>query len=155
MFSLFLSENGEVYACGSSEAGQLGNGQTGEIKLCRNLGMPLGEPYRAERRDLSLRRLTAFRRTDSYGQQTRIQCADSTSSARLRPHHLKMPVANQKAGRVNGLEGKKIVRIASGAQHSLAMDDQGYMWTWGFAKYSRLGLESTADKCAVSHFFSP
>ena len=30
MFSLFLSEKGEVYACGSSEAGQLGNGQMGK-----------------------------------------------------------------------------------------------------------------------------
>jgi len=29
-FSLFLTDQGEVYAAGSSECGQLGNGKTGE-----------------------------------------------------------------------------------------------------------------------------
>lgn len=29
-FSLFLTDAGKVYACGSSEHGQLGNGTTGE-----------------------------------------------------------------------------------------------------------------------------
>lgn len=32
-FSLFLTDSGQVYAAGSSESGQLGNGKTGERLL--------------------------------------------------------------------------------------------------------------------------
>jgi alpha-tubulin suppressor-like RCC1 family protein len=31
-FSLFLTEGGEIYAAGSSESGQLGNGKTGKLR---------------------------------------------------------------------------------------------------------------------------
>lgn len=37
-FSLFLSDSGQVYAAGSSEAGQLGNGKTGQSQLTIDLG---------------------------------------------------------------------------------------------------------------------
>jgi alpha-tubulin suppressor-like RCC1 family protein len=47
---------------------------------------------------------------------------------------------------VQGLEGKKIVSIASGNQHSLAMDEDGYVWAWGYAGYSRLGLQDQKDR---------
>ena len=47
---------------------------------------------------------------------------------------------------VQGLKDKKIVQIASGNQHSLAMDDDGYVYAWGFAGYSRLGLQDTKDR---------
>jgi alpha-tubulin suppressor-like RCC1 family protein len=41
---------------------------------------------------------------------------------------------------VKGLEGKNIVQISCGTSHSLALDDEGRMFTWGFAAYGRLGL---------------
>lgn len=31
-----------------------------------------------------------------------------------------------------GLEGKKIIQITSGQQHSVALDDEGYCYAWGF-----------------------
>ncbi|RXK40549.1 hypothetical protein M231_02201 [Tremella mesenterica] len=90
-FSLFLSDKGQVYAAGSSEAGQLGNGRTGE----------------------------------------RVLRAGKTSFD-IEPPHL-----------VEGaLAGREIQRIASGSQHSLAMDKEGYAYGWGYGGYSRLGLGS-------------
>lgn len=50
------------------------------------------------------------------------------------------------AGLVQGLSEKKIVQIASGNQHSLAMDEEGYVYAWGFAGYSRLGLQDQKER---------
>nr|XP_031861731.1 uncharacterized protein CI109_002963 [Kwoniella shandongensis]KAA5528803.1 hypothetical protein CI109_002963 [Kwoniella shandongensis] len=103
-FSLFLTSTGQVYASGSSECGQLGNGKTGERlvkggKLAYDVEVP----------------------------------------PRL----------------VQNLEKNKIVQIASGNQHSLAMDEDGYVFAWGFAGYSRLGLQDQNNRLVptlVPHF---
>lgn len=50
------------------------------------------------------------------------------------------------AGLVQGLGDRKITQIASGNQHSLAMDSEGYVYAWGFAGYSRLGLQDQKDR---------
>jgi alpha-tubulin suppressor-like RCC1 family protein len=47
---------------------------------------------------------------------------------------------------IQSLQGKKITQIASGSQHSLALDADGYVYAWGHAGYSRLGLEDTTDR---------
>ncbi|KAK6909384.1 hypothetical protein I203_103401 [Kwoniella mangroviensis CBS 8507] len=103
-FSLFLTSTGQVYAAGSSECGQLGNGKTGE-RIIKN-----GK--------------VAF---------------DVESPARL----------------IQGFEKRKIVQIASGNQHSLALDEEGYVYAWGYAGYSRLGLQDQKDRLVptlVPHF---
>ncbi|ORY33394.1 regulator of chromosome condensation 1/beta-lactamase-inhibitor protein II [Naematelia encephala] len=94
-FSLFLTSTGQVFAAGSSESGQLGNGKTGQRLLQGGkIGFDLEVP------------------------------------AKL----------------VQGLTGRKIVQIASGNQHSLAVDEEGYVYAWGFAGYSRLGLQDQKDR---------
>ena len=40
----------------------------------------------------------------------------------------------------------KIVAVASGNQHSLAMDAEGLVYAWGFAGFGRLGLGDQVDK---------
>lgn len=45
-----------------------------------------------------------------------------------------------------GLGSKKVIQISSGSQHSLALDDEGNVWTWGHAGYARLGLGDTKDR---------
>jgi alpha-tubulin suppressor-like RCC1 family protein len=47
---------------------------------------------------------------------------------------------------IRGLQGKKIAQIASGNNHSLALDADGYVYAWGHAGYSRLGLDDTKDR---------
>ncbi|KAK8853246.1 hypothetical protein IAR55_003948 [Kwoniella newhampshirensis] len=100
-FSLFLTSSGKVYAAGSSECGQLGNGKIGERlvkggKLAYDVEVP----------------------------------------ARL----------------VQGLEKNRIVQIASGNQHSLAMDEDGLVFAWGFAGYSRLGLQDQNNRLVPTLF---
>lgn len=94
-FSLFLTANGRVYACGSMEKGQLGNGRTGEHFVSGN----------------------------------RMAFAEENT-----------PIL------VKGLADKKIVSISCGQQHSIALDDQGFCYVWGFAGYGRLGLGNAIDQ---------
>ncbi|CAO1637787.1 unnamed protein product [Sympodiomycopsis kandeliae] len=94
-FSLFLTASGKVYACGSMEKGQLGNGRTGEHFVSSNK--------------------LAFAEEDT-------------------------PIL------VKALADKKIVSISCGQQHSIALDDQGFVYVWGFGGYGRLGLGNANDQ---------
>uniref|UniRef100_A0A0W0FCX5 PHD-type domain-containing protein n=1 Tax=Moniliophthora roreri TaxID=221103 RepID=A0A0W0FCX5_MONRR len=94
-FSLVLTRSGRVFALGSAEKGQLGNGATGE-------------------------RITT-------GNKTAFDLVDE-------------PLL------IRSLADKKIVQIASGQQHSLALDDQGYIYVWGYNGYCRLGLGNQVDR---------
>jgi len=94
-FSLFLTDDGKVYASGSHENGQCGNGQTGG-------------------------------RLSGPGKLT----FDNDDEPRL----------------IRPFSKTKIVAIASGHQHSLAMDEEGLVWAWGYAGYGRLGLGDQVDK---------
>ncbi|KDQ62001.1 hypothetical protein JAAARDRAFT_528999 [Jaapia argillacea MUCL 33604] len=46
---------------------------------------------------------------------------------------------------VRGLDDKKIVQIACGQQHSIALDSDGIVYVWGFNGYCRLGLGNQQD----------
>ncbi|WVN90839.1 uncharacterized protein L203_106082 [Cryptococcus depauperatus CBS 7841] len=96
-FSLFLTSAGQVFASGSSEFGQVGNGKTGErLVKAGKVAYDIEVPPRL----------------------------------------------------VQGFEKDKvrIIEIASGNQHSLALDDEGYVYAWGYAGYSRLGLQDQKDR---------
>ncbi|KAI9433482.1 RCC1/BLIP-II [Lactarius indigo] len=93
-FTLFLTGHGKIYACGSGEKGQLGNGRTGEHIATGNR--------------------TGF---------------DIESE----------PIP------VKGLDDKKILHIACGQQHSIALDDEGLVYVWGYNGYCRLGLGNQRD----------
>lgn len=47
---------------------------------------------------------------------------------------------------VKALADKKIVSISCGQQHSIALDDQGFCYVWGFGGYGRLGLGNANDQ---------
>jgi len=57
-----------------------------------------------------------------------------------------MLAVTDSAGLVQGFKDKKIARIASGNQHSLAVDEDGYVYSWGFNGYCRLGLQDQKDR---------
>ncbi|KAN0062784.1 hypothetical protein ACQY0O_004980 [Thecaphora frezii] len=47
---------------------------------------------------------------------------------------------------VKALSDKKIVQIHCGQQHTIALDDEGFVYTWGFGGYGRLGVGSQQDQ---------
>ncbi|KAI8985752.1 regulator of chromosome condensation 1/beta-lactamase-inhibitor protein II [Trametes punicea] len=93
-FSIVLTESGKVFAFGSEEKGQLGNGQAGE------------------------RIISAGKSAFDYETE---------------------PIL------VKGLADRKIVQIACGQQHALALDSEGHVFGWGYNGYCRLGLGNQQD----------
>ncbi|KAI0793742.1 RCC1/BLIP-II [Fomes fomentarius] len=93
-FSLVLTESGRVFAFGSEEKGQLGNGSAGE------------------------RIVSAGKSAFDYETE---------------------PIL------VKGLAERKIVQISCGPQHSIARDEAGRVFVWGYNGYCRLGLGDQKD----------
>ncbi|KAG6887728.1 hypothetical protein C0992_010948 [Termitomyces sp. T32_za158] len=59
---------------------------------------------------------------------------------------------------IKELDGKHIIDIVSGPQHSLALDDTGIVYVWGYNGYCRLGLGNQVDVLkpkAVPQFAGP
>ncbi|KAG6867701.1 hypothetical protein C0993_012151 [Termitomyces sp. T159_Od127] len=59
---------------------------------------------------------------------------------------------------IKELDGKHILDIVSGPQHSLALDDTGVVYVWGYNGYCRLGLGNQVDVLkpkAVPQFAGP
>lgn len=95
--------------------------------------------------------------------QEHISCKRERLCLMLNPNHVSSPLYHLVGTTliyilvlVKGLDGKKIVQIACGQQHSVALDDEGYVYTilslhptschsrvvyvWGCNGYGRLGL---------------
>ncbi|XP_074274525.1 ultraviolet-B receptor UVR8 isoform X4 [Silene latifolia] len=53
---------------------------------------------------------------------------------------------NPKLQEVAGLDGRRAVQIAAGAEHSAVVTDDGEIWTWGWGEHGQLGLGNTNDQ---------
>lgn len=42
-------------------------------------------------------------------------------------------------------EQRKIVQVSCGSTHTVALDSEGFVWSWGKGEYGRLGLGSSSD----------
>lgn len=49
---------------------------------------------------------------------------------------------------IASLAGETIVKVACGANHTVAVDSNGYVYTWGFGGYGRLGHREQKDEWA-------
>lgn len=56
------------------------------------------------------------------------------------------PQARPKA--IASLSGETIVKVACGTNHTVAVDSNGYVYTWGFGGYGRLGHREQKDEWA-------
>lgn len=56
-----------------------------------------------------------------------------------------------------GLKGKVIVRIVSGGDHAMALDEDGKLYTWGCYEQGRLGRipEKFSHRCELADSWSP
>ncbi|KFX98407.1 hypothetical protein O988_04356 [Pseudogymnoascus sp. VKM F-3808] len=61
-------------------------------------------------------------------------------------------VKNHPAHEIEGLKGKRISKIATGDYHSVCVDDQGQVFTFGDNSAGQLGIEPTPEK---SHLDAP
>lgn len=57
--------------------------------------------------------------------------------------------------KVEKLQDHKIAHIAGGWRHSLACDDSGTLFSWGWNKFGQLGLGHNSDTCEPSEVKLP
>ncbi|XP_058105993.1 ultraviolet-B receptor UVR8 isoform X4 [Magnolia sinica] len=75
----------------------------------------------------------------SHEQQSPLHCTPSTSSHEVCNTPL-IPM------RVPGLNGKKVLVVAAGAEHSAIVTENGTVMTWGWGEHGQLGLGNTFDQ---------
>ena len=139
--SLALDDQGRLWAWGYNGYGQLGNGSTTNrsnpvqvdltpLNGSKIVAIAVGANHSLVLDDQG--RLWAWG-TNAYG-----QLGDDTTTNRPSPVQVNLAPLN----------GSKIVAVAAGGAHSLALDDQGRLWAWGYSLNGQLGDGSTANRLA-------
>jgi alpha-tubulin suppressor-like RCC1 family protein len=140
--SLAVNDDGRVYAWGSNQYGQLGNGTTGSqantATLVPNLANVVTQT--ADGRHIVSSNYGACAVVDNLGQvwmwgvNSEGQLGDGTTT----PHYIpkRVMVATKTA-----LSG--VVSVAAGSGHTVALRNDGTVWAWGNGQNGALGNGST------------
>ena len=140
--SLALDSDGALYAWGSNAYGQLGNGTTTNSSVpvaVKIAGTPLAgktiiQIVAGANHNMVL---TSDGAVYTWGWNYHGQLGNNTKT------NSNTIVAVQTIGTT--LAGKKIVKIAAGQGHSLALTDDGRVYTWGRNDTGQLGNNATTD----------
>ena len=142
-YSLALSADGTVYAWGRNEYGQLGNGVTATNSpipvAVKTAGTPMNgktimQVAAGATHSLALATdgtIYAWGKNE-YGQLGN----DSTINSPV-------PVAVKTTG--TPMDGKKIIQIHAGYEHSLALASDGTVYAWGRNNFGQLGKNDATD----------
>ena len=140
--SLALDSDGALYAWGSNAYGQLGNGTTTNSSVpiaVKIAGTPLAGKTIVQIAAGANHNmvLTSDGTVYAWGWNYHGQLGNNTKT------NSNTIVAVQTIG--TPLAGKKIVKIAAGQGHSLALTDDGRVYTWGRNDTGQLGNNATTD----------
>lgn len=137
-FTMFLTRQGHVYTCGINTHGQLGHGDT--------LDRP--EPKNIERLD-SVASVVQIAAGPSYAlavadDGTLFSFGSGTNFClgHGEQHNELLPRAIQYFKR----KGIHVVRVSAGDEHAVALDSNGYVYTWGKGYCGALGHGDEIDK---------
>jgi alpha-tubulin suppressor-like RCC1 family protein len=154
--SLFLNDQGQVFSCGSNICGQLGLGWRagfgGIIPMLPGLGAGLGGPMQTFN-------LPMLIDDPKIGTIVAIS-AGSSSSFILNSQGQIFGFGNGQSGRlgignsmfqyspvlISGSGIGKVLDITTGQYHSLLLNDQGQIYSFGDNESGRLGLGDTKEK---------
>lgn len=132
-FSLALAEDGTAYAWGDNIYGALGDGTSSPRLTPVKVALPTGVKAQAIAgggfHTLLLDTTGTVWGTgaNSYG-----QLGDGSFSSRLTPVKVNLPT------------DRRYVAISAGNYFSLALDEQGRVWSWGFNQKGQLGDGTTS-----------
>ena len=143
-YSLALSADGTVYAWGRNEYGQLGNGVTATNSPIPVAVKTAGTPIEGKTIvQISAKvwyalALASDGTVYAWGRNEYGQLGNGVTAI-----NSPIPVAVKTAG--TPMDGKKIMQVAAGATHSLALATDGTIYAWGKNEYGQLGNDSTIN----------
>lgn len=141
LHSLGLCPDGTVWAWGSNDSGQLGDGTTGyAVTPVRTVGSMSDIVAIAAGGAHSLA-LDADGQVWAWGENWGGQVGDETTTTQTSP------------AQIPSLSG--IRAIAAGSSHSLALDANGYVWAWGTNSRGQLGDGTTTDHATPAQVLVP
>jgi alpha-tubulin suppressor-like RCC1 family protein len=142
--TLVVTRSGSLFSAGSNEYGQCGLGRsTPEIARFSAVATKHVTQVAAGRAHSLL--LTAARETYAFGCPEYGQLGNDTDG-KILERAGKVTFLNETSPIVvEALVGVPIDAVACGANHSVAVDEEGKVYTWGFAGYGRLGHGDNKD----------
>ncbi|KAF8991061.1 regulator of chromosome condensation 1/beta-lactamase-inhibitor protein II [Cyathus striatus] len=147
--TLLVGSDGSVWAAGQNNLGQCGQPPCPDVPSFKHVSVSLGgqrEHVIKVSAGISFSLvLTESGKVFSFGSAEKGQLGNGTTGERISTGNKTAYDVESTPIYIKELDGKKIVDIASGSQHSLALDDTGLVYVWGFAGYCRLGLGNQAD----------
>ena len=139
--SLAVGSDGNLYAWGNNKDGQLGDGtttnRTAPIMAAAPAGVKFVQVSAGGSHSMALDRDGHSMALDrdgniwTWGNNRSRQLGRSTSSN----------PAN-KPGKADTPAGMTFIAVSAGADHSMALDRDGNIWTWGYDTYKQLGSSS-------------
>lgn len=136
-FTLAIANDGETYAWGVGGYGQLGIGdepgnQNTPVRVLTPDGVRFIEVSAGDAHSLAI---GDDGKTYAWGSGASGRLGNNTSSG-----NQYVPVEVQVAG------DTRLVQISAGGQHSLAIGEDGYIYSWGTRGYGQLGNEGAGDQ---------
>lgn len=172
--TLFLTSGGEVWACGSNKFGELGLGKTSESenapKQIGALGSKVVDIGAGEEFSVIVTEdgsVFSFGHPDqgALGHGTNGKFIISTGREGFREESTPKRIAQWHLSDIKGKDylgtiqaPPSVKRVFCGKKHSLAVDAEGGIWSWGCNGYGRLGLNDPHDRlrpCKIEFFSGP
>eukprot|EP00879_Flechtneria_rotunda_P006078 GHRR01006391.1.p1 GENE.GHRR01006391.1~~GHRR01006391.1.p1 ORF type:complete len:467 (+),score=165.58 GHRR01006391.1:204-1604(+) len=135
--SAIATSDGEMYAWGWGRYGNLGDGERVDrhspARVSGLDGLPVTHVACGWRHSAAV---TDAGRVYSFGWSKYGQLGHGDHDDRVVP------------AEVAGLSGRVVVQIAGGWRHTMALDQEGTVWAWGWNKFGQLGLGHNDDQAA-------
>ncbi|KAG6810944.1 hypothetical protein H0H92_009685 [Tricholoma furcatifolium] len=161
--TLLVSNDGSVWSAGQNNLGQCGHNVCPEVtsfKLVTGIAHG-GEKERIVKASAGVSFslvLSDSGKIFSFGSAQNGQLGNGTTGERIMTGNKTAYDIEVTPVFIKELSDKHIVDIVSGPQHSLALDDSGVVYVWGYNGYCRLGLGNQVDVLrpkAVPQFAGP
>ncbi len=134
-YSLAIDEKGNIWSWGANSFGQLGDGTKTTSKVPKQITNYEGNVRFTQIASASDHALALDEQGNIWlwGHNNKGQLGNGTTEESLVPKQM------------TNDEKLKFMQISAGGNHSLALDERGNIWSWGFNSFGQLGDETTQD----------
>ncbi|EIW58162.1 RCC1/BLIP-II [Trametes versicolor FP-101664 SS1] len=148
--TLLVGSEGQLWSAGANQAGQCGHPACPQISTFKLVNGPkLGgvkeKVVQAAAGITFSVVLTESGKVFAFGSEEKGQLANGQAGERIVSAGKSAFDYETEPILVRGLVERKIVKIACGSQHAIALDSEGRVYGWGYNGYCRLGLGNQQD----------